>query len=130
MSLVLDAGALIALDRNNRNVWAMLRIASDDAQVVQVPVAAIAQAWRNSSRQVLLTRALRHCEEITLDAPAARAAGLLCGRSGTADIIDASVALTAAGLGRRRPVSVLTSDPDGLRHLLAILRADVNIVEV
>ena len=130
MSLVLDAGALIALDRNNRNVWAMLRIASDDAQIVQVPVAAIAQAWRNSSRQVLLIRALRHCEEITLDAPAARAAGLLCGRSGTADIIDASVALTAAGLGRRIPVSVLTSDPDYLHHLLAILRADVNIVEV
>ena len=94
-ALVLDAGALIALDRNDRGAWAMLRVAADDASTVQVPAGVIAQAWRDGRRQALLARALSHCDEVPLDGVVARAAGLLCGRSGTTDVIDASVALAA-----------------------------------
>jgi hypothetical protein len=36
-ALLLDAGALIALDRNDRSVWAMLRNAADDATPVFDP---------------------------------------------------------------------------------------------
>ena len=108
-ALVLDAGALIALHRNHRNVWAMLRVAADDALLIQVPVGAIAQAWRDARRQVLLTRALRHCDEVALDGATARAVGLLCARSQTTDIVDASIAITAAGLSRRGDVTVLTA---------------------
>lgn len=127
---MLDAGALIALDRNNRGVWAMLRVASDDGEVIQVPAGAIAQAWRDGRRQVLLTRALRHCDEVALDGAIARAAGLLCGQSKTTDIVDASVALAVAGLARRGSVSVLTSDSGDIEHLVATLQITSNIVAV
>jgi hypothetical protein len=129
-SLVLDAGALIALDRNDRGVWAMLRIATDDARLVQVPAGAIAQAWRDGRRQVLLTRALRHCDEVALDGAMARAAGLLCGKSRTADIVDASVAIAAAGLARRGAVSVFTSDSGDIEHLVETLQVGVNVIGV
>jgi hypothetical protein len=129
-SLVLDAGALIALDRNDRGVWVMLRIATDDARLVQVPAGAIAQAWRDGRTQVLLTRALRHCDEVPLDGAIARAAGLLCGKSRTADIVDASVAIAAAGLARRGAVSVLTSDSGDIEHLVETLQVGVNVIGV
>jgi hypothetical protein len=118
-ALVLDAGALIALDRNDRSVWAMLRVAADAGDAVHVPAGVIAQAWRDGRRQVLLVRALRHCHEVPLDGLLARAAGLLCGQASTSDLIDASVALAAAGATCRGAVAVLTSDRDDLHHLLA-----------
>jgi hypothetical protein len=48
-----------------------------------------------------------------LDQVLAEAAGVLCGRAGTSDVIDASVVLVA----RRERASVITSDADDLRHL-------------
>ena len=127
-ALVLDAGALIALDRNDRAAWAMLRVAADRASTVRVPVGAIAQAWRDGRRQALLSRALAHCDEVPLDGPLARAAGLLCGESNTADVIDASVALTVAGVARHGDVAVVTSDPDDIRHLLSVLHIAARVV--
>jgi nicotinamidase-related amidase len=129
-ALVLDAGALIALDRNDRSVWAMLRNAADDAAEVSVPAGAIAQAWRDGSRQALLARALAHCEEVALDGPIARATGLLCGHAGTADIVDASVAMIAAARSQGGPVVLVTSDPSDLRHLLQTLDASVRLVAI
>lgn len=129
-ALVLDAGALIALDRNDRAAWAMLRIAADDASTVQVPAGVIAQAWRDGRRQALLSRALAHCDEVPLDGLMARAAGLLCGRAGTADVINASVAITAAGIARHDDAAIVTSDPGDMRRLLSILDSSARVVQV
>jgi len=129
-ALVLDAGALIALDRNDRSVWAMLRNAADDSAEVSVPAGAIAQAWRDGRRQALLARALAHCNDVALDGPLARATGLLCGKAGTADIVDASVALIATARSRSGPVALVTSDPTDMRHLLQTFGASVRIVSV
>ena len=129
-ALVLDAGALIALDRNDRGAWAMLRVAADDASTVQVPAGVIAQAWRDGRRQALLARALSHCDEVPLDGVVARAAGLLCGQARTADVIDASVAITAAGIGRHDDVAIITSDPDDIRRLLSVLDVAARIVHI
>lgn len=129
-AVVIDAGALIALDRNDRSVWAMLRVASDDAAMVAVPAGVIGQAWRDGARQVLLARALRHCDELPLDGTTARAAGLLCGQAGTVDVIDATVALAAAGLSRAEDVAVLTSDREDLGVLLDALGCAATIVNV
>lgn len=46
-----------------------------------------------------------------MDDPVARAVGLLCGRSGHADVVDVSVAICA----RQRSLHVITSDPEDLR---------------
>jgi hypothetical protein len=129
-TLVLDTGALIALDRNDRTVWAMLRNAADDAAQVSVPAGVIAQAWRDGSRQALLTRALTHCDEVALEGSLARAAGLLCGRAGTADVVDASVALVAAARSQTGPTALVTSDPTDLRHLLQTLDSSVRLVAI
>lgn len=126
-AIVLDAGALIALDRNDRQVWAMLRVAADDSSIVQVPAGAIGQAWRDGARQALLARALQHCDEVALEGTAARSAGLLCGKTSTADVIDASVAIVAAVLSRAEQVVVLTSDREDLAVLTGELGADVRI---
>ncbi|MEO1061974.1 MAG: twitching motility protein PilT [Actinomycetota bacterium] len=129
-AVVLDAGALIALDRNDRATWALLRVAADDGDVVLVPTGVVGQTWRDGARQALLSRALDHCEEVPLDGVVARAAGLLCGRTDTADVIDASVALAAAGAMVSGPVSVLTSDLDDLARLTGALRRSIDLIEV
>ncbi len=126
-AIVLDAGALIALDRNDRQMWAVLRIAADEGKLVYVPAGVIAQAWRDGTRQTLLSRALRHCEEVPLDGVLARAAGLLCGQAGTADVIDASVALTASTLARSEDTLVFTSDPNDIAHLADTLGARIRL---
>lgn len=128
-AIVLDAGALIALDRNDRSTWALLRVAADDGDLVEVPAGAIAQAWRNGRRQVLLVRALRHCDEVPLDGSLARSCGLLCAESRTSDIVDASVAIVVAGRARHDHVTVVTSDPDDINHLLSTLGAVVDVIE-
>ena len=129
-AFVLDAGALIALDRDERDVWALLRRAVAAGDLLQVPAGVIGQAWRDGRRQVLLSRALAHCAEVPLDGPLARAAGTLCGRTGQSDVIDASVAVTAAGLALLNDVAVLTSDPDDIGRLTAALLAPVRVIEV
>ncbi len=129
-TLVLDAGALIALDRNDRRVWATLRNAADDAAEVCVPAGVIAQAWRDGSRQALLARALTHCDEVSLDGALARATGLLCGQAKTTDIVDASIALIAAARSHTGSTALVTSDPTDLRHLLETLGASVRLVAI
>lgn len=52
--------------------------------------------------------------------------GELLGQAETSDPVDGAVAVLAAGLG----AVVLTSDPDGIRHLLARLGPDGKRAEV
>jgi hypothetical protein len=97
---------------------------------VSVPAGVIAQAWRDGSRQALLSRALTHCDEVPLEGSLARATGLLCGRAGTADIVDASVALVAAARAQAGPTALITSDSTDLRHLLQTLDTSVRLVAI
>jgi len=112
--IVLDAGALIALERNDRAMWAVLKLAALDGSDVLVPSAALAQVWRGGAAQAQLSRALDHCVIASFDA-VARPVGELCGRAGTSDICDAQVALVAA----RRGDVLYTSDLDDMRRLVA-----------
>jgi hypothetical protein len=129
--LVLDAGALIALDRNDRSTWALLAVVSREGGVVQVPAGALAQAWRRGGPpQALLGRALAHCDEVPLDGLAARATGMLCARAGHADVVDGSVVVAAAGMAERTDATVLTSDPRDLRRLVDAIGARIRIVKV
>ena len=131
MSIVLDAGALIALDRGNRDVWSRLQTAFDNGDRVRVPAGVIGQAWRDPSRQVLLSRALNQCIEVSLDGSTARASGWLCGQTNTADVIDASVAiLVANAVEHDDEVVLLTSDATDLKRLLSALAAAPRVVEI
>ena len=81
-----------------------------------VPVGPLAQVWRDGARQVALARFLGATDQVDIvewDATAARATGVLCGRVGSTDVVDASVALCA----RERGHHVLTSDPQDFTRL-------------
>lgn len=131
MILVLDAGALIAVDRGDREVGSRLRAALAAGHPVHVPAGVIGQAWRNPSRQAQLSRMLKRCDEVVLDGSAARASGQLCGKAGTSDVIDASVAVTVAKAKRRDDnVVLLTSDTRDLGILLATLSVGACMVSV
>jgi predicted nucleic acid-binding protein len=114
IGVVLDAGALIALERNDRSVWAALRLAVSQGSDVIVPSTALAQVWRGTGAQAQLAKALQFCVIASFD-QVARSVGELCGRSKTNDICDAHVALTAARHGE----FLYTSDPQDMRRLLA-----------
>ena len=118
--LTLDASALIAFERNDRTVVAIIARAQQNKVPLAAPAGVVGQVWRDGSRQVRLARLLGSdlVEVVSLDDERARAAGQLCGIAGTPDVIDASVVLCA----RERGHGVLTSDVEDLERLDASLR--------
>lgn len=116
MSLVLDAGALIAVERGDRATGALIEVARRQRRGLVVPAGVVAQVWRGGGgRQVRLSRLLAVRELVVepLTDAGARAAGVLCGAAGTADVVDASVVLTA----RRHRATVVSSDRGDLEVL-------------
>jgi hypothetical protein len=112
-ALVLDTGALIAIDRGDRGLGAVLHEAARSSVDAVTSSVCIAEAWRDPARQARLTRALVGIVERPLDPVAARSCGLLLARSGTSQVADAAVAMLA-----RAGDVVLSSDADDIRHLL------------
>ena len=113
---ILDAGALIAVERRSTSMQALLARASADDGALVVPGPVLAQVWRGGARQALLARFL-HLPFVEVDLLTQRlwlAAGVLCGARGTHDVVDAAVVVCAQ---RRNAGAVITSDPDDLRHL-------------
>lgn len=82
---------------------------------LHTPAGVVAQVWRDGRRQADLARLLASGVVVVhaLDRAEAQAAGVLCGRRKTSDIVDASVAL----LARRHHAKVVTSDPKDLRRI-------------
>ena len=113
--LVLDAGALIALDRGDKRMIALLQRALAQRRVFRVPAGVVGQAWRDGRVQASLARFLRSEEVaiIALDEQLARSCGELCGAAGSSDIVDASVVI----LAREQRDPIVTSDPNDLRRL-------------
>jgi PIN domain-containing protein len=111
----LDAGALVGFERAGRRVVGIVRRAIERRETVAIPAGVVGQVWRDGKRQVRLVRLLasRVVDVVPLDDAAARAAGQLCGVTGTSDVIDASVILCA----RERGHKIVTSDPQDLRRL-------------
>ncbi len=114
-AVTLDAGALIAFERGDRAMLALLVVARRERTRLVVPAVAVAQVWRDGKKQARLARflAAQGVEVETLTDQRARAAGQLCGLSGTRDIVDAAVVLCAKDNGGY----VITSDPDDLVRL-------------
>ncbi len=116
----LDTGALIAIERADLRMQALLDEAHATGAVLAVPAGAVAQAWRSGTRPARRARFLKLAivAVVPLDEPEARAAGAMCGRTATADVIDASVVICA----RARQHVVVSSDPDDLTALDPTIR--------
>lgn len=122
MSVVYDAGALIAAERNDRRVWADHRVRLELGVVPRTTAPVVAQVIR-TSQQAQLHRFLRGCEVEAFVAAESHEVGSLLARAGTADVIDAHLVITAA----RHSATVLTSDLKDLHHLTDHLPTPVRV---
>jgi len=124
---VYDSGALIAIDSRG-NIEELNdhknRLAQGDLIIVPVPVAA--QVVRDPRRQERLMLTLRGCEIVPFEEDDISPVGKLLARSGTSDVVDGFVALTAVKEG----AAVVTSDPDDIAHLLGTLGVRLPVLRV
>jgi hypothetical protein len=107
--VVLDAGALIALERGSRRMIALVAVIVREEIPAFVPAGVIAQVWRGSSRQhdiarLLATGAVR---VDPMDDATAKAVGMVLGAAGTSDV---AMAMSRSWLdARARRSTPLTS---------------------
>lgn len=123
--IVYDTGALLAAERRHRGLWALHEQSLGSGVRPIVPVVVLAQAWRGAPH-ANLSRLLRGCQVTPDTEDLGKAAGAICGRTGTSDVIDALVVVTALHLH----ALVVTSDPDDLQHLASGLHSKLAIYTV
>jgi predicted nucleic acid-binding protein len=118
--LILDAGALIALERRKPAAVALLDRARARAVPLVTSAAVVGQVWRGHRAQAPIAIALRgpHLTVVGLSPAHGRLVGQMLGVTGGTDVVDAHVAL----LAREREWPVVTSDPDDLHRLDPTLR--------
>ena len=125
MNLLLDAGALIGIDRDDRRVAGLIELGRRSGATLVASTPIVAQAWRGSARQARLARLLAMIDVRTVHLADAREAGELLAATGTADVVDAFLALlTVPG------DQLLTSDPDDLSALVTERGIPVAVVTV
>lgn len=95
VSYVYDAGALIAIDSNDSEMWAIHKAALAEGREIVIPAIVVGQVWRDGSKQARLARVLRSLQVEPTDLETAKAVGVLCGQAGSSDVVDATVMVTA-----------------------------------
>ena len=126
MSLLLDSGAFLAVERGDRDVVALIKRERLASRPPLSHGGVVAQIWRGGSgRQAGVARLLAGVDVKPLDEELGKKTGVLLGRSGTTDAIDAAlVSLAADG------DDILTSDPGDLRPLAEAAGVHVDLVPV
>ena len=122
MTLIYDAGVLVAAYRNDRRVWADHRVRLELGLAPATTAPVIAEGSR-SPRQAQLRRLLRGCDVIPFSQEHAHKVGALLAKARTSDVVDAHIAVVASELDGR----ILTSDPDDLQHLVNQLQRRVAV---
>jgi hypothetical protein len=123
--LLLDAGALIGIERHDRRVSGLIELGRRAGASLLTVAPVVGQAWRGGTRQASLARTLPMMEVRSTTLSDAQAAGVLLGESGTRDVVDALLADCALPGDQ-----VLTSDPDDLARLLAARAVGALVVQV
>src|SRR6476646_3146734 len=96
--ITLDAGALIAVERKDERMKALLeRVLAQPEAVIHIPAGVVAQVFRDGSKQARLMKLLKgpQAHIVALEEETAHAAGVLLGLRGTEDVVDASVVICA-----------------------------------
>lgn len=123
MTLVLDRGALIALERDERAMWTRMKATQVAGNVPITHGGVLGQVWRGGPRQARLAQALRGIDVVPLDERLGRAAGALLGQVGQTNVVDAAVVLLASDGD-----DIVTSDPDDLSPLIAASGRHVELI--
>lgn len=111
--MIFDAGVFIALDNpsKRRVILEVVREMYEGGVVPKTNEAALAQAWRDPSRQVPMAMVVRATTVFPFGDP--QTVGRRCAESGTSDVVDASLAVLADQLGEE----ILTTDATDMRKL-------------
>jgi len=126
VSSVLDAGALVAVERGDRDMIALIKAGQLEGRAPITHGAVIGQVWRSGrGRQANLARLLAGVEILAVDDTLGRRAGVLLGKAGGSDVIDASLILLCEDGDE-----VFTSDPDDLAALASVADLHVDLVPV
>jgi len=120
-SLVLDSGALIAVERRDERMAAIVQLAVTEKVPIYLPAGVLAQVWRGTPRQHAIGILLKSkaVNVVPLDEASAKRVGALLTKSKTSDVTDAHVALVARTLGN---ATVVTSDPKDISKIDPTLR--------
>ena len=123
MTVVLDSGALVAMERNERAMWIRLKAAQLGGDLPVTYAGVLGQVWRGGPRQARLSQALAGIDVRPLDEALGRAAGHLLGAAGLADVVDAAVVLLA-----QDGDEIVTVDHDDLAQLAAAAGCHVELI--
>jgi predicted nucleic acid-binding protein len=121
-----DTGALVAAERNNRQMWELHAGLVAEEVVPVVPAPVLAQAWRGGARQAGLARLLRMCDVEPMTEELAQRVGSLVSDSGHGDIVDVAVADGAI----RRGDGVVTSDAGHIRKIAEAAGSTLRIASI
>ncbi len=113
--MILDAGFLISIDRSERTARTFLTAAIRSGTALHTTHPVVAQVWRTGSRQARLSSFLKTITIHPLDD--GRPVGQLLAQTGTSDVVDAHLVITALRLGH----DILTGDPADLTTLMSVL---------
>jgi hypothetical protein len=126
VSLLLDAGAFLAVERGDRDIAALVK---RERLAQRSPLShggVVAQIWRGGSgRQAEVARLLAGVDVRALDEELGKKAGVLLGRSRAEDVVDAALVCLAVDGD-----DILTSDPGDLRTLAEAAGVHVDLVPV
>jgi hypothetical protein len=126
VSLILDAGAFVAVERGDRDIVALVKRERLAGRPPVTHGGVVAQIWRGGvGRQAEVARLLAGVDVKSLDDALGKRAGVLLGRSDSADAIDSALVCLAADGDE-----ILTSDPDDLRGLAEAAGVHVDLVPV
>jgi hypothetical protein len=126
MSLVLDAGALIAIERNDRAMWRRLKMALHSSEIPVTHAGVVGQTWRGrGSRSALISLALASIDIRALDENLGKRSGELLGRVKKNDVIDAALVLISSDGD-----TIATSDSDDLQTLARAAGRVVDLIAV
>lgn len=122
---MLDAGALIAVERGDRRIMALLTRERSAGRVPVTHGGVVGQVWRGHARQARLARVLAGVLVAPLDDGLGRAAGALLAVAHASDVIDAALVMLADDGDE-----ILTSDPDDLVLLAQACGLHVEVVRL
>jgi hypothetical protein len=126
MSLLLDAGAFLAVEQGDRDVVALVK---RERLAQRAPLShggVVAQVWRGGpGRQADLARLLAGVDIKPLDQELGKKAGVLLGLSRTNDAVDAALVCLAVDGD-----DILTSDPGELKALAEAAGLHIDLVPV
>jgi len=126
MTLVLDAGAFVAIEKGDRSMWRRLKSAQIAGSPPTTHGGVVAQVWRGGGgRQAQLARFLRAIEIVPLDDQMARRAGVLLARTRRTDAIDAAVVALAMNEDQ-----IATGDQDDIAELIEASGLRIDLIPV